>query len=296
MNRGSGSREDGMKVGWGKRIDLFEELPHVYQGFFASHLSDDWSFPYTVLVPGFEILGHTTAEKLISVFDGEIHVLEKRGDAFPVQCFPLSGIRYVELRSVLLHSHIKISGITSSGESATAVIQFNSVTDHVFTPILNSARRGRSEGMKPSEQPGSDEFDQWSGLNFKFMNYARRSLMGGEKVICALFQPEIRESRVSFPGRLFSRILSPTHAIILTDREWIAIREEAVQGKKDKYGGTWTYIPLNQITACTLDPVNDTLLALSIHLSGEEHFEYLFPTSRRAEVGQLLERLGELSV
>jgi hypothetical protein len=147
--------------------------------------------------------------------------------------------------------------------------------------------------VKPLEEPGSDEFDPWSDLNFKFMNYARRSLMRGEKVIGAVLQPEIRESSSSLLGKIFSRMLSPTHAVILTEREWIAIREEAVQGKKDKYGGTWVYIPLNKITGSSLNAVNNTLLALSIQLSGEERFEYLFPTSRKAEVSQLLERLRE---
>jgi hypothetical protein len=165
------------------------------------------------------------------------------------------------------------------------------VTDHVFTPILNKIRQGPSETIKTEQGSRSDEFEHWSNANFKFMNYARRSLLEGEKVVSSLLQPEIRESRFTFLGKLFSRMISPTHAFLLTDREWITIREEAVQGRKDKYGGTWIYIPLNKITASTLNAVNDDLLALSIQLSEKEHFEYLFQASRKAEVRQLLDRL-----
>lgn len=286
-------REEGTKSAWAKKIASIEGIPELYLGYFEAHRSEDGSFPYTVLVPGFERLGHGVCEKLVSAFEREIHVLERNGDTFSALCFPVDGIRFVEVRTVLLDSHIKISGRTSAGVPASATIQFNSVTDYLFTPILNTIRNGFP--IHPVQGSGSYDFEEWSNLNFKFMNYARRSVLQGEKVSHAILQPEIRTDRFPFLGRSLSRMLSPAHAILLTDREWIAIREEAVQGRKDKYGGTWVYIPLNKITASTLDVVNDDLLALSIQLPEKERFEYLFQTSKEAEVRPLLDRLQELT-
>ena len=286
-------REEGTKSAWAKKIASIEGIPELYLGYFEAHRSEDGSFPYTVLVPGFERLGYGVCEKLISAFERDIHVLERNGDALSAQCFSVDEIRYVEVRTVLLDSHIKVSGRTSAGVSASAVIQFNSVTDYLFTPILNTIRNGCP--IRPVQGAGSYEFEDWSNSNFKFMNYARRSVLRGEKVSHAILQPEIRTDRIPFLGRSLSRMLSPTHAVLLTDREWIAIREEAVQGRKDKYGGTWVYIPLNKITASTLDVVNEDLLALSIQLPEKERFEYLFQTSKEAEVRLLLDRLQELT-
>lgn len=285
-------REEGTKSAWAKKIVTLEGIPELYLGYFEAHCPDDGSFPYTVLVPGFDRLGHAVSEKLISSFEQEIHVLERNGDAFSAQCFPVDEIRYVEVRTVLLDSHIKVSGQTSAGVPTSAVIQFNSVTDYLFTPILNTIRNGFP--IHPGQGSGSYEWEDWSNSNFKFMNYARRSLMRGERVIHAILQPEIRTDRFTFLGRSLSRMLSPTHAVLLTDREWITIREEAVQGRQDKYGATWVYIPLNKITASALDVVNDDLLALSIQLPEKERFDYLFQTSKEAEVRPLLDRLQEL--
>ena len=73
------------------------------------------------------------------------------------------------------------------------------------------------------------------------------------------------------------------------------IREEAIQGRKDKYGGTWDYIPLNKITALTLSAKDDNLLALSIQLPENECLEYLFKVSMKAELDQLLDRFKGLT-
>jgi hypothetical protein len=119
------------------------------------------------------------------------------------------------------------------------------------------------------------------------MNFARNSLLGGEKVLCAVLQPEIKTERFRILGRIYYRIISPTHTCILTDRELILIREEAAQNRKDKYGGIWNYIPLSMISAFSICPKNSALLALSIELSGNGAMECLFPVSRESEVSQL---------
>jgi hypothetical protein len=127
------------------------------------------------------------------------------------------------------------------------------------------------------------------------MNYAKRSLLGGEKVIHTIFQPEIRASVWTGLGRTFYRTISPTHMSILTDQELIMIRENERRGGDDKYGGIWDYIPLNKIVGISLHEKDDHLLVLSIQLPNGESLEYLFRDSLRQEANQLLVLFGELT-
>jgi hypothetical protein len=275
---------------------LPEGAPEVFRGYFEPYLGNGQNLPYTVLIPSFEILGNRISEKLICSIDREIHILEKDGTTFTIRCYPMDGIRYVEVRTVLLDSYIKISGMTGQGVSASSILQYNSITDYLFTPILRTIRLGRTDGNDSVEQKESETFDEWMGSNYKFMNYARRSLLKEERVLHAILQPEIRKNAFTFLGRVFSRTVSPVHASILTDRELILIREELIQGRKDKYGGIWDYIPLNKITGLSLNTTEDGSLALSIHLSENECLEYLFQTSLKGEVDQLVERFNELTL
>jgi len=63
-----------------------------------------------------------------------------------------------------------------------------------------------------------------------------RLVMGGEKVIHSILQPEIRESMFTVLGKTYFRTISPPHMSILTDRELIMIREELTRRKEDRYG------------------------------------------------------------
>jgi hypothetical protein len=283
------------KLTWARVIVSYDSVPEAYKGFFAPLLASGQVFPYTVLAPAFETFGYRITEKLVCALDREIHVLERNGNTFKVQSYPLDGISHVVVKTILLDSRIKISGVTKQGVPTSSTVRFNSVTDYLFTPIL---RRIRLKVIDSRDVVGSLElskFDQWIKSNFKFMNFARHSLLGGEKVIHTMLQPEIRASRFTLLGRTFYKTISPTHVCILTDRELIMIQEEAIQGRKDKYGGTWDYIPLNKITALTLNTKDDNLLTLSIQLPENEQFEYLFQVSMKVEVDQLLDRFRELT-
>ena len=126
------------------------------------------------------------------------------------------------------------------------------------------------------------------------MTYARRSLLGGEKVIHTILQPEIRVSMFSILGKIY-RTISPTHMSILTDRELIIIREEERRSGEDRYGGIWNYIPLNKIVTLSLSRKDSNLLVLSIQLPKSACLEYLFQASAEQEINQLLDRFKELT-
>jgi hypothetical protein len=128
------------------------------------------------------------------------------------------------------------------------------------------------------------------------MNYARRSIVPGEKVLHTILQPEIRARIVKLFGMSLFRMISTSHLVILTDRQLIIIKDENPGGWGDdtRYGGIWNYIPLDKIASVSLAPKNDSLLALSIHLPQNDHIDSLFSVSNKQELELFLNRLGTL--
>jgi hypothetical protein len=237
-----------------------------------------------------------TSEKLICDLENEIYVLERNGDKFEAQCYPLDGISYVEFKTALLASSIKICGVTSQGVHASSTLIFNSVTDYLFAPILKKVRRAKMNSTRIVESLKLEQFDHLVKVNYKFMNYARHSLVGGEKVIHSIFQPEIRESFLTFLRKTYYRTISPTHMTILTDREFIVIREEVVRGRESRYGGIWDYFPLSKIMSLSLNEKDGDLFGLTIQLPGNAQLELLFQSSTRGAVIQLLDQFGDLII
>jgi len=284
-----------MKASWAEAVKTYAAIPDVFKSFFEPILTGERAFPYAVLTPSFEGFVQPQTEKLICDLGREICVLEKSGNTFLAQCYPLEGILYVEWRTILLDSQITIRGIIGNGDPASSTLRFNSVTDYLLIPIVNRIRLAGAASQVEIRNPELRNFDHWFDLDFKFMNFARRSILEGEKVIHAILQPEIRTRILSILGNRFSRRVSPTVASILTDRELIMIREEEKQIAKERYGGIWTYIPLNKIAKLSLSPKDANLLVFSVQLSSGDHLEYLFRSSAKREIDQLLERFGELT-
>ena len=218
------SAAEQTRSSWAKSIESYDAVPKHYQPFFEPFRATGQVFPYSVLAPSYEGFIRPTSEKLVCVFDQEIYVLLRSGNTFETQCYPLEGISHVEVRSILLDSHIKISGATRQGVPISTTIRFNTVSDYMFRPVLEKIRLAAVDTQKATQSSESDQFDRWARLSYKFMNFAKRSILGGESVIHTMLQTEIRANVWTLLGKTYYRTLSPTHASILTDRELILIR------------------------------------------------------------------------
>ncbi len=111
------------------------------------------------------------------------------------------------------------------------------------------------------------------------MNYARRSLQPGERVVAYTLQPELRQPRLTLLGRPLSlRTLETAHLCILTDRELIVIRDDpsSLQGyTQTRYGGIWDYLPLSRIQGAAIEERPAGYLALVVYLPGSDRMEVL---------------------
>lgn len=279
------SPSEQRKASWAEAIHSYDDVPDVFKDVFI--FDHGREFPYTVLTPSYEGFIHRTSEKLICDFKHEIFVLERNGNTINENCFPLKGISYVEVRTLLLDSSIKICGMTKDGVPASSTFRFNATTDYLFTPILHRMRQAPVESDLSAHYLEIAKFDSWKGPNYKFMNYARHSILVGEKVLHTILQPEIRETVLKVFGKTYRRVISPTLASILTDRELIMIREEKLRSGAGKYGGIWDYIPLKKILTLSLSEKDKDLLTLSVQLADETRLEYLFQSSAEQEINRL---------
>jgi hypothetical protein len=154
--------------------------------------------------------------------------------------------------------------VTDQGVPASCTLRFNSVTDYLFSPIVKRIRLAASGTRPATEGSEQERFDHLARVNYKFMSYARQSMLAGDKVIHTILQPEIGEGILTILGKTYYRTISPTHMSILTDRELILIREERRRSGEDRYGGIWSYVPLNKVVALSLIAEGGNLLRLSI--------------------------------
>jgi hypothetical protein len=286
------SAAEQTRLSWARAIRSYDAVPEVFKPFFTP----GQAWPYCVLTPSYEGFMVRATEKLVCDLGDELCILEKSGASYTTQHFALAGINYVEVRTILLDSQIKISGVTQPGGPAVCTMRFNTVTDYLFTPLLDKIRSLAVGARQAIERSELEKFDAWSETSFKFMNYARGSLLGQETVLQAVLQPEILAPRFKILGLTFYKTLAPTHASLLTDRELILIREEPLQSNAGKYGGIWDYIPLEKIDGLALRAGADAdLWVFSIQLPENERLERLLQSKHRSEVVQLLEHFHALT-
>lgn len=278
---------------WAKVIRSYESLPVIFQDFVRSALFGKGEFPYMVLTPAYEKSGDTITGKLICVIDQALLVLEENAEKMVAICYPVDRINYVEVSSKLLEYRVTINGVTDLGIESASIFRCSTVTDHLFAPILERIRPRSVSSSGNARTLNIGRFEQWSGRNYKFMNLARHCMLPDETVIVSLLQPEIHSGLFSFPDRPFRRVKSPTHACILTKKELIMIREDLLQSRKDKYGGTCNFLPLNKILSISMSRKTGNLLAVSIQLVNHECFDCLFDSSFENDVENLVAHTRE---
>lgn len=274
---------------WTKVIESYAAIPEIYKYFFKSSLGDLQTFPYVVLAPALTRVRKAT-EKLVYEVNDTLYVLARTGTEIVAHAYPLKTICDIEVGTILLYSWLTIHGMTSAGLMSATTIEFNSTSLRHYATFIAKIRPQPNVADDTELQKAQAAFDYLATENFKFMNYARSSLVGGEKVIHTLWQPEIRERifpRLRVP---FYRTVSTAHLAVLTDKELILIREDerSSRGKKGvRYGGVWHYIPLRNIVSVSLEQFTADLLILSVKLSSMGHADQLFALASRPEVTHL---------
>jgi hypothetical protein len=287
------SAEEQTKLSWARAIKSLDEIPESYRSSFKTISGNETSFPYSVLIPSSAGFFIRSEEKLVFCMDNNIYVLEGAGNDLTTTCYPVEKISYIQAGVALLQSWIKIRGTTSSGVIASTEFTYNTVTEHLLRPIVEQARPMTDSTEDIDQSRERSKFNFLKQLNYKLMNYGKRSLLPGEEVIQVILQPEIRAEMLKLLGISFFKTLCPSHIIILSHKELIMIQDGTGDrwGRSIRHGGIWNYIPLTGIASISTQGTQNDLLTLSIHLPGDEGIDSIYSISNRQQVEILLRRV-----
>jgi hypothetical protein len=282
------------RLSWARRVSSYGELPDVYHVRLKASLGNR-PLPHAVLTPTYPGFIRRENEKLVFSLDQHLHVWERTKSGLTCACYALEDIHSVESGSILLYAWIGIHGVASHGGLVKSILRFNSITAYLFAPFVDEIRGASGDLAGVDREPEIQKLDRLSQPSFKFRNYARRSLLPGEQVIDALWQPEIRHKLLTLLGQSFYRTIATTHLLVLTDRELIVLREDEESQRwrdESRYGGVWMYIPLDKIASITLTKTDMNLLTLSVHLPQNDCIESLFVDAQQPAVDRFLSRIA----
>jgi hypothetical protein len=205
-------------------------------------------------------------------------------------------MNFVEVGSVLLKAWIKFQGRANEAALTAVTLHFNAVTDWLFVPFIE---RIRGAGAHPIDVPRDVELGKLDDVvlpSFKFSNYARHSILPGDRIVAVLAQPEMRRPVVQLGRWSYQRTIVMAQVLILTDRELIIIHDDPNSPQafdNTRYGGVWDYISLNKIERVAWRDRDATVLSVVLELPLGDRVECLFAVNRREEVERFLNHLIE---
>ena len=290
------SHAEQTRLSWARVARSWDEVPQDFRHALATVSGRTQDLPYTVLTPSFQGFLRRPGEKLICTFGDEIWVMDKVQNRAMTTCYPVGEISSIEAGSVLLKAWITIRGVDRSGALSASTLEFNAVGEGLLTPIVARGRPGPDTSGGVDHGAEIDKFKCLAPLNFKFMNYARRTIVPGERVIQFVLQPEVRAEAPRLLGRTWWGRIYPAHLTVLTDKELIDIRDEpGVRWNPDaKHGGIWTYVPLPKVVGTSLGKADDSMVAVAVDLAGGDRLDLLFSGSQEEEVKGLVGQVESL--
>ena len=269
---------------WARKIDDLSQVPKVFRDHFPREYAG--TFPHTVFAPADRWGFRKVHPKLLCLFDGGLSFLELGRGGVTRRDFALADLTCVETGRILLHAWIEIGGIID-GRPASVKIEYSSVVDHIFRPVVE-AIRAATAGIPPAGEGGlaleRGKLDHLIKLSYKMANFAKTSIMPGERVLDTVFEPAFR--RRKFPG--FTTV-APAFLALLTDRELIFISDGRHREAHVGYGGIWRYMPLCRIGQLSVQGGTDRRFSLVARLAGGGDETGVFSEGNGEALRRLLE-------
>jgi hypothetical protein len=239
--------------GWARQLPSYEEIPPGFQQVFPKPAATP--LPYTLLLPEERIsLFHKQNARLLCLYEDRLEIFEAVRDNALSASYPLNAVISLEYGKILLMSWLKLH---TASQSVT--INFNSVTENLFKPVLDALRPAiTAEDTRHAlnnRQHVLSKLEFLRTINLKYFNMGIRSLVPGSKLLGFAYQPDIHLTTLNlFNKPILSKYLT-CHLSLLTDNELILIKESnRTKGKKEAlYGAIFTFIPYQQIARCSFE-------------------------------------------
>lgn len=275
---------------WARRLTAYEEVPPGFQKVFPEPAASQ--FPYTLLLPEEQLsLFHKRNARLLCLYEDRIELFEAvRGNAVSAS-YPLDTIISLEYGRILLKSWLKLYTT-----SQPVTINFNSVTENLFQPIIDAIRpvvpSEESRQALNNRQQALSKLEFLRKANLKYLNMGLQSLLPDSKILGHVYQPDIHLTTLNlFNKPVFSKFLT-CHLTLLTDKELIVIKEsKRTKGKKEGlYGVIFTFIPHRHISRMTFENISGkTDCALNITRSDNTGLRTEYSTESAVNLAEFKE-------
>jgi len=255
---------------WVEPIKSYEEIPQEFQAAFPKYKGE---FPYTLFIPEDKYtLFLQRNKKIMCIVDDQIVLLEIERNKVNKFASPLSEVLYLEQGKILLYSWLTITTLSGS-----ISVKFNTTNDVLFEPLINQIRQGVGSLPFLEMALGEDEqelakFDYLSTVNYKYMNYGRKSIRPGDTIVAMIHEPERCIQEYTLFNKTLFRRYTTSHLSILTEKELILIKQnkQIKTDKEDLHGGVFTYIPRHRIQNISFSPKSEnTQTAMQIALPAD---------------------------
>lgn len=280
---------------WARRLPSYEEVPPGFHNVFPEPAASQ--LPYTILLPEEQIsLFHKRNTRLLCLYKDKLEIFEAvRGSAIATS-YPLDAVISLEYGRVLLNSWLKLHTASQSD-----TINFNSVTEHLFKPVIDSIRPAitaeESRHPQNTRQHALSKLKFLQKANFKYLNMGMQSLMPGSKILSLIYQPDIHLTTLNvFKKPVFSKYLT-CHLSLLTDKELILIKESKRTKRKDEglYGAVFTFIPHHHITRISFENTSGKAnCSMIITCSGNTSFRSDFSTESAINLAEFQKTCNQL--
>jgi hypothetical protein len=165
---------------------------------------------------------------------------------------PLADLVDIQVMTVLLYAWVEFHWVRN-GQIAALRLEYNSVGENLIRRSLDQARR---QVTVPCRQRSRDPLYEADTFPLKFRNFLHFSLLPGEHVEAAVYQPLLRRSS----GR-FRPVIAPNRAVALTDQNLLIIEEDP-HGTLHRYTVITRFYPLCRVTEVTFVQADDGLIWL----------------------------------
>lgn len=159
---------------------------------------------------------------------------------------PFDALLDINLVTVLLYAYLEFTW-TGPAQVDVLRIEFNLVGEPLVRRGIDRVRSRIAARTQPSAAPGTTDLSL-KQLPLKFRNYLRQSVLPGEALRAAVFQPAIRQ-----PGAKLRPWLSPNRAVAVTDQHIIVIEEDLRRAVHHNYTVNTHFFPLHSIRAARFD-------------------------------------------
>ncbi len=295
MTAGSGETRQSM-ASWSQLVENYDAIPQLFQSACRDLLAGMEPFPYVIYAPSLPGGRRRTNANLLAEVGDTLHIWEQRGDQIEAVAYRTADISMVEEGHVLLYSWMTLRGVTVGDGAVMTTVPFNTVSTPYFLRFINRFRPQPTAVSAADWQKELARFDFLDTANYKFMNYARDSLLPGQTISQLIWQPRLRQPISTLFGRSLYRTLILPHLTILTPEELIFIGEDlrTTEVRGERHGGVWQYLPLRHIAEVSLSKSGNLLLLSLTLLPGNQRLEKRFAVEQEQELSRFQRELEKI--